>query len=1358
MDAVGQDNIDTEREFSFPYRPYSIQNDLMNAIYNAVSRRRIGFFESPTGTGKTLSLICSLLQWQEDALECSAEADPEQDCTKNDGTAELDWLLEYDKKVEAIQRSYSAEMKKEHRKELTDRVSKHRAGLSNLHQYSSSNSPFRSVRRRKAEQMDAEAISRSSLDDQQELENDLFWTRSRDEADYVPDFVQQLKEEMLLSRRDAENAGLTEGLVDSSPEVLASFRPKIFYVSRTHSQVSQFIQEIKKTRFWEATRVVPLGGRQYLCLNKEVLRLRSNDLISDACQKLLNANMHDPPPPNASLISEPISDSHAPKRKKEKLPGCPFAAKRGDPRFLLTLLSQPRDIEDAKKIGNEEMACSFFGTRSAHLFADIIALPYQTILRKKARDAIGIDLTDSIVVIDEAHNVIDAVLDAHTYSLTTDQLFDTIILMDSYIHRYGTRFSLTNLAMCFDLYYSLVNLHSVLLPNSFLWDRLKYTWHHIFAIRTRLHNQKFAAFEGTDVLNASPKVEMETSLPMCDRSVLEGVQNAAKSPLTVETMHSDENFGLSLEIDDDLKALLNNDILEEVQPPQKDAADAGKRMEPRALPEALSEFDELLLSVSIDEDILDASQQLPKVIGKGAIEGTGGETSIKQAKSLVDVSLTPVLPEAITLEPHVSLPTDSAAASSTRPRYSTEVDPPKFPYSPSSERISTPTLTLGELMHKLYFSRSVASSGTTISSYHQQISQSVKTRRPFLGVNSDTPFPVPPIFDLTMLLEWVSFYGIARKMKFFVDSEVKREMKKFNVEETDIHVATFVPNSVARNVQGKVKRAQIPLSTNVKDSLLAQRIQAYIEFESQKDGNVDAKSSNRTDNMRNNQVWFGPEEEVAITTQFSKALTDIMEFFSCFEDDAKSGKFFRTIVPNTTTFPTVVQGAISDSSPTLLDAPSPNSKAQLSDGDNVMKHYYFSERTATIPTFSLQYSLIDPSGPFQDIVQNARSVVLIGGTMSPVSDMLAQLLPDAKQSQRVDLLFCQHVIPASHVLCSVLSATKTGVLFDFRQASRTNLRMVQALGDALIDIAKSSPAGMVVFLPSYDYMSFLSQTWKTQFVYDNTDTGYESLSGATRKTGRLNILQALNRIKRVFFESSNSSESDSIFKAYSEVISSQKALDAKNIATGLGTSSISTRHVTLSYEDPSRGVHRHAEDGVGNAQRASTLESSGALLFSVMGGKLSEGINFSDDLARTVVVVGLPYPNPKDPVFQERMQYMNKMPIPASYKKLSYPTAAEAALSSTTAQIQQGPVEKMHSSGTLGQEYYVNVTMRKVNQSIGRAFRHVNDFASIILIDDRYTTPLIMSKLPKWLSRDMKQHSCTESLCKDIGIFFANKS
>ena len=50
---------------AFPHEPYAIQLDLMRGLYDVLERGGIGIFESPTGTGKTLSVLCSALQWLE---------------------------------------------------------------------------------------------------------------------------------------------------------------------------------------------------------------------------------------------------------------------------------------------------------------------------------------------------------------------------------------------------------------------------------------------------------------------------------------------------------------------------------------------------------------------------------------------------------------------------------------------------------------------------------------------------------------------------------------------------------------------------------------------------------------------------------------------------------------------------------------------------------------------------------------------------------------------------------------------------------------------------------------------------------------------------------------------------------------------------------------------------------------------------------------------------------------------------------------------------------------------------------------------------------------------------------------------
>lgn len=51
--------------FGFPYEPYDIQRELMSILYQTFEDRKVGIFESPTGTGKSLSTICASLSWLE---------------------------------------------------------------------------------------------------------------------------------------------------------------------------------------------------------------------------------------------------------------------------------------------------------------------------------------------------------------------------------------------------------------------------------------------------------------------------------------------------------------------------------------------------------------------------------------------------------------------------------------------------------------------------------------------------------------------------------------------------------------------------------------------------------------------------------------------------------------------------------------------------------------------------------------------------------------------------------------------------------------------------------------------------------------------------------------------------------------------------------------------------------------------------------------------------------------------------------------------------------------------------------------------------------------------------------------------
>ena len=50
-------------EVYFPYDPYKPQVAYMTSVIKALNEGQNGLLQSPTGTGKTLSLLCATLAW-----------------------------------------------------------------------------------------------------------------------------------------------------------------------------------------------------------------------------------------------------------------------------------------------------------------------------------------------------------------------------------------------------------------------------------------------------------------------------------------------------------------------------------------------------------------------------------------------------------------------------------------------------------------------------------------------------------------------------------------------------------------------------------------------------------------------------------------------------------------------------------------------------------------------------------------------------------------------------------------------------------------------------------------------------------------------------------------------------------------------------------------------------------------------------------------------------------------------------------------------------------------------------------------------------------------------------------------------
>ncbi|ANM58698.1 RAD3-like DNA-binding helicase protein [Arabidopsis thaliana] len=144
----------------------------------------------------------------------------------------------------------------------------------------------------------------------------------------------------------------------------------------------------------------------------------------------------------------------------------------------------------------------------------------------------------------------------------------------------------------------------------------------------------------------------------------------------------------------------------------------------------------------------------------------------------------------------------------------------------------------------------------------------------------------------------------------------------------------------------------------------------------------------------------------------------------------------------------------------------------------------------------------------------------------------------------------------------------------------------------------------------------------------------------------------------------------------------------------------------------------------------------GAIMLAVVGGKVSEGINFSDSMCRCVVMVGLPYPSPSDIELLERIKHIEGRADSDSIK----PSVTLVDDSYYSGDVQAG-FGVLKSCKRRGKEYYENLCMKAVNQSIGRAIRHEKDYASILLVDARYSNDPSKrtshshpsNKLPKWI-------------------------
>ncbi|KPI91284.1 Putative ATP-dependent RNA helicase DDX11-like protein 8 [Papilio xuthus] len=401
--------------FSFPFQAYDIQEKFMKELYFTIKNSRLGIFESPTGTGKSLSICCGALQWYIDNRQKTIQ-DIENDITKiktdlKNLTDSKDWLqAEYDK-IKKNQTLNELQFKLDKIKkqdelfnEMKNRVAKQKSNINNnIH---GNYFPY-------SNKADKERENNENNLDNEECDDDLI----------VDSCDKDVSDEEDLDELNEENDHL---------------QLKIYISSRTHSQLSQFIGEIKRTVFKECTRVVTLASRQHYCINSDVTRLKNVNLINERCLDMQKSKT------KSTSVGD---EGKVLKRTKTKCSGCPYYNQNNITKLKERLLVDIMDMEDLVKCGKQLKACPYYASRMALDDAQVVLLSHAGIVNSGARSGFSIKLKDNILILDEAHGLSAALENAHSAPVSYKQLSSVKTYLNFYINKYRARLNSKNLLL-----------------------------------------------------------------------------------------------------------------------------------------------------------------------------------------------------------------------------------------------------------------------------------------------------------------------------------------------------------------------------------------------------------------------------------------------------------------------------------------------------------------------------------------------------------------------------------------------------------------------------------------------------------------------------------------------------------------------------------------------------------------------------------------------------------------------------------------------------------------------------------------------------------------------------------------------
>ncbi|XP_046624833.1 ATP-dependent DNA helicase DDX11 [Neodiprion virginianus] len=399
-------------EFLFPFPAYQIQKEFMNQLYMCLENGNLGIFESPTGTGKSLSIICGAVKWLLDH-----ENYKKNDLIDKIGVLNMK-LIEIEKKkstdwfnVQVGQLEVQKE--KQTLQNKLDLILRYEEKMSKIKQKITANGEKLCHKAKFAK-----SASTNLIKGNDEKYNDL-----SDDHLILEDFSD-------CSDESDEESDRYEST-------------KIYFCSRTHTQLSQFIGELKRSPYTDSVRLIPLASRLSYCINDSVKKLKHLSLVNERCLQLQRKKM--------------TSKDERNVKKSKITTNCPFLP--GNQESLKTqILGGIKDVEDIVQIARELETCAYYSSRNTIEDGHVIVVPYNSILHKSTRSSLGINLKGNVLIIDEAHNLLDAIERMHSTEVNGRNLLHSFNQLTEYQNRFESRLSAKNLLLVSQLSFCLKKL------------------------------------------------------------------------------------------------------------------------------------------------------------------------------------------------------------------------------------------------------------------------------------------------------------------------------------------------------------------------------------------------------------------------------------------------------------------------------------------------------------------------------------------------------------------------------------------------------------------------------------------------------------------------------------------------------------------------------------------------------------------------------------------------------------------------------------------------------------------------------------------------------------------------------------